>query len=469
MSVQVAVVGGGPGGYTAAIHAAQLGAKVLLVEQDQLGGVCLNRGCIPTKTLLKSAEKWCELQNCAAFGLKAEGIGFDFSAVVARKNAVVAQLQSGIVKLVNSNAIEVVYGTARLQGPQQLTVSNAAGSRNFRTDKIILATGSAPLKLPVPGGDLPAVLDSDGLLSLTEIPKSMIVVGAGAVGIEFAAIFQAFGCQVTVVEMLPSLLPNIDSDLVKRVAINLRKRGIKIVTGTTVKAISQGRDGLFVEVENKQGVTTMIAAEKVLAATGRRAVVEGLGLAETKVNYTKHGIVVNEKLETNLASVYAIGDVTGKYMWAHAAAAEGVIAAENALDGNVAMNYQAVPGCIFTTPEIAVVGLNEQEARDRNQSVVVSHVNFAGNGRALSMGETEGLVKIIADSVNYKVLGMHIFGPHASDLIMEGALAIRHGLTAVELGATIHPHPTLAESVMECSTGIYGDMIHQLKLNHNRR
>jgi dihydrolipoamide dehydrogenase len=469
MSVQVAVVGGGPGGYTAAIRAAQLGAKVLLVEQEQLGGVCLNRGCIPTKTLLKSAEKWRELQNCAAFGLKAEGIGFDFSAVAARKNAVVAQLQSGIVKLVNSHAIEVVYGTAKLQGPQQLTVSNAAGSQNFRTDKIILATGSAPVKLPVPGGDLPAVLDSDGLLNLTEIPQSMIVVGAGAVGIEFAAIFQAFGCQVTVVEMLPALLPTIDSDLVKRVAMNLRKRGIKILTGTTVKAISQGRDGLSVEVENKQGVTTLLAAEKVLAATGRRAVVEGLGLAESNVKYTRQGISANEKLETNLASVYAIGDVTGEYMWAHAAAAEGVIAAENALGGNVAMNYQAVPGCVFITPEIAVVGLTEQEAVNQNRSVVVSCVNFAGNGKALSMGEAEGLVKVIADSATYKVLGMHIFGPHASDLIMEGVLAIRHGLTAVDLGTTIHPHPTLAETTLECSTGIYGDMIHQLKLNYNKR
>lgn len=468
MNVQVAVVGGGPGGYTAAIRAAQLGAKVLLVEQDQLGGVCLNRGCIPTKTLLKSAEQWRELQNCATFGLQATEIGFDFGAVVARKNEIVTKLKSGIVKLVKSQAIEVLYGKGVLQGPQQIVVSNAAGDQLVRTDKIILATGSAPLKLPVAGGDLPAVLDSDGVLALTEIPQAMVVVGAGAVGIEFAAIFQAFGCQVTIVEMLPSLLPNIDSDLVKRLAMKLRKQGIKILTGTRVKAISQGRDGLLVEVENKQGVSSLLATDKVLAATGRRAVVEGLGLAESKVNYTQHGIIVNEQMATNVASVYAIGDVTGEYMWAHAAAAEGVIAAENALGGNAAMNYQAVPGCIFTTPEIAVVGLNEQEARNRNQSVVVSHVNFAGNGKALSMGETEGLVKIIADSVNYKVLGMHIFGPHASDLIMEGALAIRHSLTAVDLGATIHPHPTLAESVMECSTGIYGDMIHQLKLNHNR-
>lgn len=467
MNVQVAVVGGGPGGYTAAIRAAQLGAKVLVVEQDQMGGVCLNRGCIPTKTLLRSAEKWRELQNCAAFGLKAEKIGFDFDTVVARKNEIVMKLQQGIVKLIKSHAIEVVYGKAKLQGPQQLTISNAAGSQLVLTDKIILATGSEPMKLPVPGGDLPAVLDSDGLLALTEVPKSLVVVGAGAVGIEFAVLFQAFGCQVTVVEMLPVLLPNVDSDLVKRVALNLRKQGIKMMIGTRVKAISQGGDISLVEVENKQGVT-IVPAEKVLIATGRRAVVEDLGLAESAIEYTRKGIRVNETMATNLASVYAIGDVTGEYMWAHAAAAEGVVAAENALGGKAAMNYQAVPGCIFTTPEIAVVGLTEEQAMNQNKAVVVSRANFAGNGKALVLGETDGLVKIIADAASDKVLGMHIFGPHASDLIMEGALAIRFGLTATDLGSTIHPHPTLAETVMECSTGIYGDMIHQLKLNHNR-
>jgi len=468
MSIQIAVVGGGPGGYTAAIRAAQLGAKVLLVEQEQLGGVCLNRGCIPTKALLKSADMWRELQNCAAFGLKAEGISFDFAAITARKNSVVAQLQSGIVKLIKNNAIEVVYGRAKLQGPTQLVVYNAAGSQSFKADKIILATGSLPLKLPVPGGALAAVLDSDGLLSLTKIPDSMVVVGAGAVGIEFAVLLQSFGCQVTVVEMLPTLLPNIDSDLVKRIALNLRKLGIKILTGTKVNSIREVKDGLLVEIENKQGISA-ITTEKVLAATGRSASVENLGLVEAGVQYTRQGICVNETMVTNVAGIYAIGDVTGKYMWAHAAAAEGVVAAENALGGGAAMNYRAVPGCIFTTPEIAVVGLTEQEALNNNYSVKVSRVNFAANGKAAVMGETDGLVKIIADAVNHQVIGMHIFGAHASDLIMEGTLAIRHGLTVENMGVTIHPHPTLSETVLECTTGIYGDMIHQLKLGHNKK
>lgn len=467
MNYDIAVVGGGPGGYVAAIRAAQLGAKVLLIEKDKIGGVCLNRGCIPTKTLLKSADKWHELQNCAAFGIRAENIGFDFAAVMNRKNEVVSQLQEGIVKLVKSNKIDIVYGKAVLRGPHELEVTTDKERVLFAANRIILATGSVSADLPVPGADLAGVIDSDQLLSLTSVPESMVVVGAGAVGIEFAAIFQSFGCQVTVVEMAASILPNIDSDIVKRMGVVLRKQGLKILTGTKVRQIKSGPDGLVVEVESNKGVQEL-ATEKVLAAIGRRPALNGLGLEAAGIDYSAKGIPVTAGMETNVAGIYAIGDATGQFMWAHAAVAEGMIAAENAMGGSKVMDYSAVPGCIFTSPEIAAVGLTEQEAMAGGKELLISKLNFAANGKAVSMGEAEGLVKIIADAATHKVIGMHLFGPHASDLIMEGTLAIRNGLTADEIGHTIHPHPSLSETVMETAHGIGGEIIHQLKIGRNR-
>ncbi|MCX7781691.1 MAG: dihydrolipoyl dehydrogenase, partial [Negativicutes bacterium] len=452
MSYDVAIIGGGPGGYVAAIRAAQLGAKVLLVEKDKLGGVCLNRGCIPTKTLLNSADKWQELKRIAEYGLCAENIGFDFAAVMARKDRVVAQLQGGIVQLVKSNAIETLAGTATLLAPNRLRIEHEGGCSEYEARKIIIASGSAPAALPVPGGDLPAVITSDELLKIEAVPRSMVVVGAGAVGIEFAAVFQAFGCQVTVVEMMPAILPSIDGDLVKRMALILRKQGIKFFTGSKVAAVRPGADGVIVEVDTGKGMQ-QVPAEKVLAAAGRCANVEGLGLEAIGVDFTRKGIKVNAFMETNVKGIYAIGDITGEYMWAHAASAEGMAAAENALGGNTMMDYSAVPGCIYTTPEIAAVGLTEQAAQVAGKAVRVSRFNFAANGKAVSMGEAEGLVKIVTDDAG-KVLGMHILGPHASDLIMEGVIAIRNGLGAEDIAHSIHPHPSLAETVMECAHGL---------------
>jgi len=332
LEYDVAVIGGGPGGYVAAIRAAQLGAKVLLVEKDKLGGVCLNRGCIPTKTLLKSAEKWQDIKHCSDFGLQAGNIGFDFAAVMARKDQVVSQLQAGVAQLVKSNDIETVYGQAVLDGKNTIKVTKGGETITYQARKIILATGSTPFRLPVPGGDLPGVIDSDRLLALTSVPRSMVVIGAGAVGIEFAAIFQAFGCEVTVVEMLPAILPNIDIDLVKRMGLLLRKQGIKMLAGTKVTAIRAEAEGLIVSVENDKG-TQELQAEKVLVATGRQPAVEGLGLESASVGYSRKGITVNTNMETTTEGVYAVGDLTGGLMWAHTASAAGIVAAENALGG----------------------------------------------------------------------------------------------------------------------------------------
>ena len=461
MIYDVVIIGGGPGGYVAAIRAAQLGGKVLLVEKDQLGGVCLNRGCIPTKTLLKSAEKWQELQNCHEFGLQAENIGFNFEAITNRKNEVVNKLRAGIEQLVKSNAIEVIYGIARIERRNWVSVAQEDHEVSYQTKNIIIATGSVPMRLPIPGHDLEGVINSNQLLEMTHVPRSMIVIGAGAVGIEFAAIFQSFGCEVTVVEMLPTILPNIDSDLVKRMGIILRKQGIKMMTNTKVMSMEQDAKGIKVFLDTGKGTQELIV-EKVLVATGRKPVVGGLGLEGRPLEFSPKGIIVDDKMATNIPGIYAIGDSTGQEMWAHAASAEGMVAAENAMGGNLTMDYTAVPGCIFTTPELAMVGLTEQQAQEQNIPIKTSKFNFAGNGKAVSMGETDGLVKIIAHAESDKVLGMHILGAHASDLIMEGAIAIRNGLTAEEIGHTIHPHPSLSETVMESAHGINGAIIHQV-------
>lgn len=464
MIYDVAIIGGGPGGYVAAIRAAQLGGKVLLVEKDSLGGVCLNRGCIPTKTLLKSAEKWEDLKHCGEFGLKAEGIGFDYGAIVARQKAVVTQLRGGIEQLVKSNDITVIKGRAALTDSNRLEVAvdDRGNHQSFEARKIIIATGSAPSRMTIPGCHLPDVITSDELLALTQVPQSLLVIGAGVVGIEFAAIMSAFGCQVTVVEMLPNILPSVDNDIIKRMGLLLRKRGIKILAGASVTAIAATDDGVAVNVETGKNMQ-QFHVEKVLVATGRRPVVEGLGLEAAGVAYNRSGITVNEKMETSIANIYAIGDVTGQNMLAHVASTAGMVAAENAMGLNSRMEYNAVPSCIFTTPEIAMVGLTEAEALDGNLDIKVSKFNFAANGKAVSMGETDGMVKIVADASSGKLLGMHILGPHASDLIMEGTLAVRNKLTAGDVAHTIHPHPTLSETVMESAHGIDGAIIHQVR------
>ncbi|MBP2634621.1 MAG: lpd [Firmicutes bacterium] len=462
MDFDVAVIGGGPGGYVAAIRAAQLGGKVVLVEKENLGGVCLNRGCIPTKTLLRSAEKWEELSRCAEFGLKADNIGFDYAVIFERKTNIVAGLRSGIEQLVKSNDITVMNGTAVLTGSRQLEVSTAAEQVTISASGIIIATGSVPSTIPVAGHDLSEVITSDQLLELTEVPKRLVVIGAGVVGIEFSAIMRAFGCEVTVVEMLPTILPMLDSELVKRMGLLLRKQGIKMLTGAKVTDIEAAADGVMVKVDTGKDVQD-IPADKVLIATGRRPVTEGLGLGTAGVIFDNSGIQVNTRMETNIAGIYAIGDVTGQSMLAHTASTAGMVAAENVMGLHAEMDYSAIPSCIFTHPEIASVGLTEEQAKAQNIDYKSSKFNFAANGKAVTMGETDGLVKIIAEVASGKVLGMHILGPHASDLVMEGALAIRNGLTARDIAHTVHPHPTLSETVMESAHGIYGDIIHQVK------
>lgn len=462
MDFDVAVIGGGPGGYVAAIQAAQLGAKVLLVEKEKLGGVCLQRGCIPTKTLLTSAEKWRELQRLPEFGLSADHLAFNFLAVRDRMRQVVAQMERGILQLINSNNIALKFGTASLKSPHQLSVQSAKGSELYTAQKVILAAGSVPINLLIPGAELTGVVNSDRLLDFREVPRSLLVIGAGAVGLEFASIFKTFGASVTIVEMMPQILPGVDSDIVKRLGLALRKQEIKMLTNTKVIRIVQGEDSLKVEVLNGEH-TKILSAQTVLVAVGRRPLTTGLGLEAAGVKYSPKGIEVDKKMQTNVEGIYAIGDITGKHMLAHAASAAGLAAAQNAMGAQVAVDFSAVPACVFTTPEAAMVGLTEQEAIKQGQKIIINKFNFVANGKAVSLGQTDGMVKMIADSLSDKVLGMHIVGPHASDLIMEGTLAIANQLKVKDISHTIHPHPTLSETIMECAHGIGGASIYQVK------
>jgi dihydrolipoamide dehydrogenase len=463
MQYDVAVIGGGPGGYVAAVRAAQLGGRVLLAEKEDLGGVCLNRGCIPTKTLLQSVEKWSDLRRLREFGLHADNIGFDYNAVAKRKDAVVAQLRKGIGELTASYGIDVIKGTAILTGPKSIAVAGDDEKiREYTARRLIIATGSRPTVLKLPGSELPAVITSDELLMLREVPKSLLVVGGGAVGLEFAVIMRAFGCEVTIVEMLPEILPGLDRDLVKRMGLVLRKQGVKILANARVLGFEEAGNEVRAKIETKTGLQEVVA-EKVLAAAGRFPATANLGLEAAKVEFDRNGVKVDERMETSTPGIYAVGDITGGSLLAHAAIAAGKAAAENAMGQAAVVDFQAVPSCIFTLPEIAAVGLTEQEALAGNREIKVSRFHFAANGKAVTMGETEGMVKIVACAVTGKVLGMHILGPHACDLIMEGVLAIHKGLTADDIASAIHPHPTLSEAVMESACGIGGDMVHQAK------
>jgi dihydrolipoamide dehydrogenase len=465
MDYDVAIIGAGTGGYVAAIKAAQMGKKVAIIEKRDLGGVCLNRGCIPTKTLLKSAEKWQEVTHCSDFGIFVSEAAYDWEKIKNRKDDVIHQLRSGIEKLLDANKVTMLVGEATIKDAHNIHIQpdNPDGFMDISAENIIIATGSSPAKPPIPGIKTLGVITSDDLLRLDEVPQSLLIVGAGVIGLEFAGIYAGFGCQVTVVEMTPSILPPSDIDMQRRMNVALRKQFITVKTNAAVKEIKTGAEGINVSVESR-GKTEVLTAEKVLIATGRTPNINQEELNKLGVAFTRKGITVNEKMETSVPGIYAIGDVTGMSMLAHSAAHMGIVAAENICGTAAKMDYSAIPSCIFTTPEIAAVGLTEQECKAQNLDVKISKFNFAGNGKALTMGETDGLVKLIADAKTHKLLGCHIMGAHASDLIMEGTLAVQQGLTAEQVATTIHPHPTLSEAVDEAALGLFGQMIHQVTI-----
>ncbi len=455
----IAIVGGGPGGYVAALRAAQLGANVAVIEKDRLGGTCLNRGCIPTKALAKSAEAFLEVRHSSDFGVETAGIQVNFARMMQRKQQIVDSLVEGIAQLLKAGNVTLYNGTGRIVSPHQVTVNG----QEVKAQKLVIATGSVPARVPIPGLDLPGVVTSDELLEIKEIPESLVIIGAGVIGMEFACIFAALGTKVTVIEMLPQILPPVDEEIARRFSQVLRGQGIQVHVSSRVKEIAASEAGPRVLFEGAKGEQSIEAA-MVLVAVGRAPYTEGLGLAELGVAMDRRAVAVNDYLETNVPDVYAIGDVTGRIMLAHVASYQGELAVENALGRRHAADYRAVPNCIFTIPEIAGAGMTEREAKEQSIPYQVSRFPFSALGRAQTMGETIGTVKIICESPSGKVLGMHIMGPHATDLIAEGCLAIQLGATAKDIAHTIHAHPTLPEAVREAALGQLDGALHLRKM-----
>ena len=453
-SFDVIVIGGGPGGYVAALRAAQLGAATAIVEKDRMGGTCLVRGCIPTKALLQSTELYTLAREGKPFGLVAESIGFDWTAAQKRKTAVVDQLVKGVEGLLKAGGVTAFSGAARLGGGGKVT----AGDQSITGKDIVIATGSAVSRIPLKGAEL--TIDSDRILELREVPRRLAVIGGGVVGMEFAAMFAALGSKVTVLEMLPQVLPMVDSDLVAAYSKHLGGMGGTIQTNARVTEVVKTRDALQVQFSaGAEGGA--VDADQVLLAVGRTPYTEGLGAEVAGVKLERGRVVVDQHLRTTAGGVWAIGDVIGGIMLAHVASYEGVCAVESiAGHSDRIPDYHAVPNCIYTEPEIAHVGLGEKDAREKGLDVRVGRFPFAASGRALTLGQSEGFVKVIADSRSGKLLGAHIIGPRATDLIAEATLAIQNGLTLEQLDLTIHAHPTLPESLLESALAAQGRAIH---------
>jgi dihydrolipoamide dehydrogenase len=455
----IAVIGAGPGGYVAALRAAQLGAKVAVVEKDRVGGVCLNWGCIPTKTLLRSAEVLALAREASDYGVVVADARLDWTAAQKRKDGVVRRLTGGVKLLLDKAGVRLLAGTARFVSPSVLEVLQDGGAERVVAKTYIVAAGSRPASLPIPGLEGPGVLTSDAALCLESLPESMLIVGAGPIGVEFATLFQACGVQVTLVEVLPRVLPTLEAELGAEVDRALKKARVRVHTASKVSKVEAHGGRHVVTIQGGSQEVT-VEVEKVLLAVGRRPNVEELGLSEVGIEAARGGIHVDGHLRTMAPHVYAVGDVTGGILLAHVAMHEGIVAAENALGRERMMNYNAVPRCVFTRPEVATVGLTEDAARQQGYDVQVGRFPFRANGKALAQGEHDGLVKVVAESKYGQVLGVHIVGPHASDLIQEGTLALMLESTLGDLEATIHPHPSLSEAIAEAGLAAQGHALH---------
>jgi len=455
----VVVVGGGPAGYVAAIRASQLDGKVILIEKDSLGGTCLNRGCVPTKALLHSVGVLESARKGKGCGVDVGDIIIDFAKMMSHKDTVVKTLVSGVQYLMKSNAIEVIKGTGRLISPTEVEVDSGQ-KESVRGDRIILTPGSIPSVVPIPGVDGSGVITSDDALRLTEIPQSLLVIGGGAIGVEFATIFAKLGTEVTIVEMLPQIIPTEDLELAKSLKGVLEREGIKIFTGAQVGRIEDDSEGDKLVTVNTGEGEQKLTAELVLVAVGRKPSLEGLGLEGVGIKTERGSIIVNDRMETGVPGIYAAGDAVGGILLAHVASAEGEVAAENALGKDSVMDYRVVPRCIYTMPEIAAVGLTESQAKEEGLDLKVGRFPFSANSKALISGQRDGFVKVLSDAGSGEIYGVHIFGPRATELISEATLAMGMEATVAEISSTIHAHPTLSEAVREAALDAEGMAVH---------
>ncbi|MDD6869233.1 MAG: dihydrolipoyl dehydrogenase [bacterium] len=444
-STDLIIIGGGPGGYETALLAAQRGLAVTLIERGNLGGTCLNEGCIPTKTLCRSAALACDMKKAAELGVAVGDWSVDFPTIMARKNAVVEQLRTGVEALMRHPKISLVTGDARFV--DALTVE-VAGERYAACD-VIIATGSMAATLPIEGADLPGVVTSKELLDLHELPQRLTVIGAGVIGLEFASIFHALGSNVTVLEYAREVLPHFDTDMAKRLRQSLGKRGIVIETQAAVKSVAKINSSLAVNYE-KKGKTLAVEADVVLMAVGRKANVSSLNLDDVGIDYTQRGITVDDNMLTNVPHVYAIGDINGKMMLAHAATFQGVCALNHIMGESCRVRLDVMPAAVFTMPEAATVGLTEEDCKERGIEYVAKKSFFRANGKALSIGEPEGYCKLLV-AADHRLLGCHILGAHASDVMQEVCALITRGASCDDLALTIHAHPTLSEVVLSAA------------------
>jgi len=456
---EVVVIGGGPGGYVAAIRLGQLGKDTVLVERENLGGVCLNIGCIPSKALIRVAKLKNRMEAAKQIGLEVGSIGVDMAKLQTWKESVVSRLVSGVEYLCKSNHVRIIKGDAKFTGPNTIEVKSAAATETIEAKNTIIATGTRPVEIPGFKFDGTTVVTTTEMLTLRQVPKNLVVVGAGVSGLEMATMYAQLGSKVTVIELLDQLLPGVvmDVEIVKVVERAFRKLGIEYHVKSRAKEYREGK--VFATLEDGKDVT--FPCDKVLVSVGRRPNSDQLGLEKAGVKTGQQGwIQVNKKLQTNVTGIYAIGDVIGPPLFAHKASKDGVVAAEIIAGMNSEADYRGIAWAIFTDPEIASVGLTEDQANEKGYAPIVGKFPFTALGRALLAGESEGFVKIVADKESELVLGVHIIGPEASDMISEAALAVEMGATLEDVGFTIHPHPTLPEAIMEAAEAAKGKAIH---------
>jgi dihydrolipoamide dehydrogenase len=458
------VLGGGPGGYPCAIRAAQLGLKTALVEDDRLGGECLNYGCIPSKAMIGVSNLYEKVSKGERFGLEASGLKIDFAKLLKWKKSVVDSFVSGVELLCKGNGVEVIKGRGRIEDRSTISVTDGGTVKKVNYKKLVVATGSYPAELPDVKFDGKQVISSREALELDNVPESMLVIGGGAIGLEIATMYAKFNTKVTVVEVMDQLLPGLDADIVRVVHRGLERRGVQVHLGSRVTKIEKDSNSVTADIVTPSGQIRLVA-QLVLMSVGRKPRSQEIGLEKVGVQTDPKGyIVTDRRMMTNVDGIYAIGDVRGPPLLAHKATKEGIVAAESAAGLPTQADWKTVPDAVFTDPEIATAGMTERRAVEANIKTKVTRFSFSALGRAMAVGETDGFVKLVSDQENGLILGVQIVGYQASDLISEAALAIEMGATVEDVALTIHPHPTMPEGIMEAAESAAGHPIHQLRL-----
>ncbi|MCB0737153.1 MAG: dihydrolipoyl dehydrogenase [Bacteroidetes bacterium] len=461
MSYDLIVVGSGPGGYVAAIRASQLGLKTAIVERESLGGICLNWGCIPTKALLKSAQVYSYLNHAQDFGITVKDASADFDAVINRSRNVANGMSKGIEFLMKKNKIDVILGNGKLISPKKIEVTDANGKAQIvEATNIMIATGARARELPHIKVDGKKVIEYRKAMSLEKMPKSMVVMGTGAIGCEFAYFYNALGVDVTLVEYLPRIVPNEDADVSKELTKNFKKSGMKVMTSTEVTGVDTKGKGCKVNLKTSKGEET-IECDVVLSAVGIKTNIENIGLETLGIKVDRDKIVVDDYYQTNVPGVYAIGDVVHGPALAHVASAEGIIAVEKIAGHNPEpLDYGNIPGCTYCSPEIASVGLTEEQAKEAGYDIKVGKFPFSASGKAKAAGHSEGFVKVIFDAKYGEWLGCHMIGYNVTEMIAEAVVARKLETTGHEILKAVHPHPTMSEAVMEATAAAYDEVIH---------